>query len=76
MKTIRKEVGWSTFDEGIGKAVFWFKVRQGKMNGDKWARRMYKWRYQESRWKKNKGLFVYSRGTALLGLGLGLRYLV
>ena len=52
VEALRGEAGWSTFDERIGKAVLQYKVRLGKMDEDRWARRVYEWACRGSKWEK------------------------
>lgn len=50
---VRGEVGWSTFEERIGKAVLGYKVRLRKMSENRWARKVYEWAGQGTKWNKS-----------------------
>ncbi len=50
---MRGEVGWSTFEERIRKAVLGYKVRLRKMSENRWARKVYEWAGQGTRWNKS-----------------------
>ena len=53
MEPIRGEAGWSTFEERIGKAVLSYKIRLKKMDENRWARKVYEWLGQGSKWERS-----------------------
>ena len=43
VEAIRGDMGWSTFRERLAKAVLRYRVRLQRMDGSKWAKKVYKW---------------------------------
>ena len=43
VEAIRGDMGWSTFRERLAKAVLRYRVRLQRMDGSKWAKKVYEW---------------------------------
>ena len=52
VEAIRGEAGWSTFSERIEKGILRYRVRLERMDGNRWAKKVFEWAKQKGRWNK------------------------
>lgn len=69
VEALRGDAGWSSFEERIDKGALRYRVRLEKMNGDRWARKVFEWSKQSSKWNKmcNKRIEKYGMRGIMMG---------